>query len=224
MGVRISDVSQALNTLVAGQEATTFNEGTDQYEVRVRAINNFRSDVEGLKRLIVPSSKVGWVTLDRLIKVKEGTGPSSMTAQSQPQVTLLLILNPGSAQTSRNIDELLTLICRRFTERLCRTRRDGQSGILSPGDYLSLFMYIVLAAQFESFIHPSRFAHPSLSIRRLLSLWAGANCQYLFRLGLLLFSAWQKTRSAVATRSASDSRMIRYYSILRSTATVCDRF
>ena len=36
LGVRIGDVSQALNTLVAGQEATTFNEGTDQYEVRVR--------------------------------------------------------------------------------------------------------------------------------------------------------------------------------------------
>jgi HAE1 family hydrophobic/amphiphilic exporter-1 len=51
LGVRVGDVSQALNTLVAGQEATTFNEGTDQYEVRVRAINNFRTDVEGLKRL-----------------------------------------------------------------------------------------------------------------------------------------------------------------------------
>ena len=31
LGVRVGDVSQALNTLVAGQEATTFNEGTDQY-------------------------------------------------------------------------------------------------------------------------------------------------------------------------------------------------
>ncbi len=51
LGVRIGDVSQALNALVAGQEATTFNEGTDQYEVRVRAINNFRTDVEGLTRL-----------------------------------------------------------------------------------------------------------------------------------------------------------------------------
>src|SRR5215212_6679606 len=66
LGVRIGDISQALNTLVAGQEATTFNEGTEQYEVRVRAINNFRTDVEGLTRLIVPSTKVGWVTLDRL--------------------------------------------------------------------------------------------------------------------------------------------------------------
>jgi HAE1 family hydrophobic/amphiphilic exporter-1 len=62
LGVRVGDVSQALNTLVAGQEATTFNEGTEQYEVRVRAINNFRTDIEGLKRLIVPSTKLGWVS------------------------------------------------------------------------------------------------------------------------------------------------------------------
>ena len=47
LGVRVGDVSQALSTLIAGQEATTFNQGTDQYEVRVRAINPFRTSVEG---------------------------------------------------------------------------------------------------------------------------------------------------------------------------------
>ena len=60
LGVRVGDVSQALNTLVAGQEATTFNEGTDQYEVRVRAINPFRTSVEGLKRVDRPVVK-GWL-------------------------------------------------------------------------------------------------------------------------------------------------------------------
>ena len=49
LGVRVGDVSQALNTLVAGQQATTYNEGTDQYDVYVRAINSFRTSVEGLK-------------------------------------------------------------------------------------------------------------------------------------------------------------------------------
>ena len=43
LGVRVGDVSQALNTLVAGQEATTFNAGTEQYEVRVRAIKQYRT-------------------------------------------------------------------------------------------------------------------------------------------------------------------------------------
>ena len=72
LGVKIGDVSQALNVLVAGQEATNFNEGTDQYEVRVRALGNFRNDIEGLKKMVVPSTKIGLVSLDRLIKVQIG--------------------------------------------------------------------------------------------------------------------------------------------------------
>ncbi|MFN2412737.1 MAG: efflux RND transporter permease subunit, partial [Pyrinomonadaceae bacterium] len=98
LGVRVGDVSQALNTLVAGQEATTFNEGSDQYEVHVRAINPFRSDIEGLKRMIVPSTKVGLVTLDRLVRVSEGTGPSAVDRTNrQRQVTLLANTRPGGS-------------------------------------------------------------------------------------------------------------------------------
>ena len=101
LGVRVGDVSQALNTLVAGQEATQFNEGSDQYEVRVRAINQYRSNVEGLKRLIVPSTKVGLVSLDRLVKVSEGTGPSAVDRTNrQRQVTLLANTKPGGSATN----------------------------------------------------------------------------------------------------------------------------
>src|SRR5690606_16463634 len=98
LGVRIGDVSQALNLLVAGQESTTFNDGADQYEVRIRAVPGFRSDVEGLQRMIVPSSKLGYVTLDRLVKIKEGTGPSSIERRNrQRQVTLRANTRPGGS-------------------------------------------------------------------------------------------------------------------------------
>ena len=42
------DIEQALNTLVAGQVASTFNAGDDQYDVRVRAAEEFRTSDEGL--------------------------------------------------------------------------------------------------------------------------------------------------------------------------------
>src|SRR5690606_17373760 len=67
LGVKIGDISQALNILVAGQQATTYNSGSDQYDVYVRAENKFRTDIEGLRRIIVPSSKIGYVTLDRVV-------------------------------------------------------------------------------------------------------------------------------------------------------------
>src|SRR5207248_9458799 len=78
LGVRIGDVAQSLNTLVAGQKVSTFNAGIDQYDVRVRAIGQFRTNAEGLKRMLVASQKVGWVSLDSLVRVEEGTGPAAI--------------------------------------------------------------------------------------------------------------------------------------------------
>ncbi len=162
LGVRIGDVSQALNTLVAGQEATTFNEGTDQYEVRVRAINTFRTDIEGLKRLIVPSTKVGWVTLDRLVKVTEGTGPSSIERTNrQRQVTLLANTRPGgsAASITSAIDSYvreLQLPAGYRSGYVGQSKEMGKAGFYFMLAFVLsfIFMYIVLAAQFESFIHP----------------------------------------------------------------------
>ncbi len=48
LGVSVMDIEQALNTLVAGQVASTFNAGDDQYDVRVRAQEQFRASTEGL--------------------------------------------------------------------------------------------------------------------------------------------------------------------------------
>src|SRR5262245_39196096 len=58
LGVRVGDIAQALNTLVAGAKVSTFNAGTDQYNVRVRAIGEYRASAEGLKRMIVSSTKL----------------------------------------------------------------------------------------------------------------------------------------------------------------------
>ena len=162
LGVRVGDVSQALNTLVAGQDATTFNQGADQFNVRVRAINPFRTSLEGLRRMIVPSAKTGLVTLDRVVKMTNGTGPSSVDRTNrQRQVTLLANTKPGGSATS------ITAAINDYVKELnlpagYTTGYVGQSKELGKSLYyfalaivLSfIFMYIVLAAQFESFIHP----------------------------------------------------------------------
>ena len=97
LGVRVGDIAQALNTLVAGEKVSTFNAGTDQYDVRVRAIGEYRASVEGLKRMIVSSSKIGWVSLDNLVHIEPGTGPSAIDRLNrQRQVTLM-----GNIKTGR---------------------------------------------------------------------------------------------------------------------------
>ena len=101
LGVRVGDIAQALNSLVAGQKVSTFNAGTDQYDVRVRAVGEFRASAEGLQRMIVSSAKVGWVSLDNLVHVEEGTGPSAIDRLNrQRQVTLLGNVRPGGSQAA----------------------------------------------------------------------------------------------------------------------------
>src|SRR5690349_21205312 len=101
LGVRIGDIAQSLNTLVAGQKVSTFNAGVDQYDVRVRAIGQYRANAEGLQRMIVASQKLGWVSLDNLVRVEEGTGPSSIDRYNrQRQVMLTANTKPGGSQAA----------------------------------------------------------------------------------------------------------------------------
>ncbi|HEX8748512.1 MAG TPA: efflux RND transporter permease subunit [Pyrinomonadaceae bacterium] len=162
LGVRVGDIAQALNTLVAGQEVTTFNEGTDQRNVRVRAIGEFRTSVEGLSRMIVPSAKVGWVSLDNLVRIEEGTGPSAIDRLNrQRQVSLLANVRPGGSQAAV-LERMNQFVRELNVDPAYTTGTAGRSKELGRAGYYFLlaivlsfvFMYMVLAAQFESFIHP----------------------------------------------------------------------
>ena len=55
----------------------------DQDNVRVRAMGAARASKENLSRLFATSSKVGWVSLDNLVKVEEGTGPSAIDRRTR---------------------------------------------------------------------------------------------------------------------------------------------
>ena len=230
LGVRVGDISQALNTLVAGQEATTFNEGTDQYEVRVRAVNSYRNNIEGLKRLIVPSTKLGFVSLDRLVKTKQGTGPSSVERTNrQRQVTLLANTKPGGSSTAitAEIDKFvkeLNLPATYKTGYVGQSKELGKS-LFYFGLAISLsfiFMYIVLAAQFESFIHPVTILLTlPLSIPfGILSLLATGQTVNIFSgLGLLLLFGVVKKNAILQidhTNGLREKGMSRYDAIIQA--------
>jgi HAE1 family hydrophobic/amphiphilic exporter-1 len=162
LGVRVGDIAQALNTLVAGQKVSTFNAGKDQYDVRVRAIGEFRASVEGLKRMIVPSAKIGWVTLDNLVHIDEGAGPSAIDRLNRErQVSLLANVKPGGSQADV-VARMNEFVKELKVESGYSTGLAGRSKELGRAGYYFMlafllsfvFMYMVLAAQFESFIHP----------------------------------------------------------------------
>ncbi len=162
LGVRVGDIAQSLNTLVAGQKVSTFNAGIDQYDVRVRAIGQFRANAEGLTRMLVASQKLGWVSLDNLVRIEEGTGPAAIDRYNrQRQVMVTANTKPGGSQTAV-IAKLNEFAKEENMDTAYRTSLAGRSKELTrAGTYFLLaivlsfvFMYMVLAAQFESFIHP----------------------------------------------------------------------
>jgi HAE1 family hydrophobic/amphiphilic exporter-1 len=162
LGVSVMDIELALNTLVAGQVASTFKAGEDQYDVRVRAQEEFRVSPEELARMTVPSNKGRGVGLDEVVRIVPGTGPSSINRiNRQRQVTLSGNVKSGGSQAAvlAQLDQL------REGLHMDPGYTSGKTGISKElgrtGYYFALafsltfiFMYIVLAAQFESFIHP----------------------------------------------------------------------
>jgi len=163
LGVKVTDIATALNTLVAGQVVSSFPSGGEQYDVRLRADNKYRTSVEGLSQLIVFSTnKQGWVPLDQVVRIKGGTAPSSISRlDRQRQVTISANVLKGSSQ-----QQVITQV-QKAAESLQMdpgygTAPIGMSKMLSEAVFYFgiavaltlIFMYIVLAAQFESFLHP----------------------------------------------------------------------
>jgi HAE1 family hydrophobic/amphiphilic exporter-1 len=162
LGVSVMDIEQALNSLVAGQLASTFNAGEDQYDVRVRAQEQFRTNEAGLASMTVPSTKRGSVGLDEVVAIKPGAGPSAVNRiNRQRQVTLTCNTLPGGSQAA-----ILAALTQATADlNMGPDYRYGTAGASKElgrtGYYFLLafsltfiFMYIVLAAQFESFVHP----------------------------------------------------------------------
>lgn len=162
LGVNVSDIAQSLRLLVGGTKITTYNENGEQYEVHVRASEGFRSDATGISQLNVPSSKLGSVGLDNVIKLEEATGPTLIDrSKRQRSVTLYAFLKPGVAQSDvaskfeAAAKELKLPPDYVFDKggNSKETQRTGR-GFMLAFTLSFIFMYIVLAAQFESFIHP----------------------------------------------------------------------
>lgn len=162
LGVNIGDVARSLRLLVGGDKVTTYNEGGEQYEVHVRAAEDFRIDAAGIRRLNVPSSRLGSVGLDSIVTLEEDSGPTLIERSSrQRSVTLYAFLKPGVAQSGvaskfEAVAKELKLPADYVFAKggnSKETQRTGRGFILAF-TLSFIFMYIVLAAQFESFIHP----------------------------------------------------------------------
>jgi hydrophobic/amphiphilic exporter-1 (mainly G- bacteria), HAE1 family len=162
LGVKAGDIAQALSTMVAGSKVSTFSEGTDQYDVVLMAENQYRQNTDFLNQLSVPSSKGGTVQLSKVVRLEQGTSPTSIDRiNRQRQVTITGAVSPNGSETEA-LKALQQAAAEVHMDAGYSTGVTGQSKQLGQANYYFMlafllsfiFMYLVLAAQFESFIHP----------------------------------------------------------------------
>jgi len=161
MGVRVEDIASTLNVLVGGLKITDYYEGGEQYEVHVRAQHEYRKDPQGIGQAQVPAPGRN-IQLQDVVSMTPGSGPASVNRYARRrQVMLTANMAPGySAQKvmDKLVDETkkLNMPPEYATGFTGRSREQGRafSNFMYAFLLSIIFMYLILAAQFESWIHP----------------------------------------------------------------------
>jgi HAE1 family hydrophobic/amphiphilic exporter-1 len=194
LDVRVQDISQTVNALIAGQEVTTFNAASDQYDVVLKAQESFRRTPDSIASATVRTGTGDGqlVQLRNLVTFDEGSGPASIDRLNrQRQITISANPAPGIAQADGQL-ALEAAFAQLDMEPGYNLVTSGQSRELGRAAYyfgvafaLSfIFMYMVLAAQFESFIHPI-----TILLTLPLAVPFGLFSSLLFRQQLNIYSA-----------------------------------
>jgi hydrophobic/amphiphilic exporter-1 (mainly G- bacteria), HAE1 family len=229
LGVEAGDVAQALNILSAGQRVSTFAEGSDQYDVVIQADEPFRRSRNNLQYFTVASSNGGTIGLEKLVRIEEGTSPATINRLNrQRQVTISASLPPNASES----DALAVLQKHAASLNMpeeYQTGVTGQSKELERA-YQSfllafllsfVFMYLILAAQFESFIHPVTILLTlplSIPFALVSTLIAGQTLNIFSALGILLLFGIVKKNAILQidhTNTLRSRGMNRYDAIIR---------
>ena len=200
LGVDTSNISTALRLMVGGDDQVSrFRDPSvnEDYDVQLRLTEQDRKDTATISRLYVPSSRGGLVRLDSLVDIKEDFSPSRIDRlDRQRQASMRAGVAPGFALADR-LDALrktataMNLLPVYSTTVAGRGRELEKTFVEFLWAFLLsiIFMYMILASQFESTIHPlTILLSLPLSIPfALLSLWLLSDTLNLYSaLGILV--------------------------------------
>lgn len=192
IGVRMTDISDAVRLFYSGEdEITRFKEGSEQYPVVMQLLPAQRDNPDVLARMMVPSTKLGQVRLENVAAVQRGAGPATLQRYNREfQVSVYANVAAGypldlaAAHTVESIKQVgLPAGYSYLFSGQVKVLEETTWNLLLAMLLASIFMYMVLAAQFESFSYPFiimltlplsvPFALLSLWITgRALSLWS----------------------------------------------------
>src|SRR5213594_2817519 len=162
LGVNVQDVAATVQTYVAGQPISKYKEGDEQYDIWLRAEPGKRRTPQDVYDLTVRARSDQLVRLGNLVRVREDLGPAEIDrVNRQRSITISGNLLPALplATAVEHVQKVAApldmpaLYSLEFTGR-AKTLAESNANFGIAFLLSIVFMYMVLAAQFESFLHP----------------------------------------------------------------------
>jgi hydrophobic/amphiphilic exporter-1 (mainly G- bacteria), HAE1 family len=195
LGVPVSTIARTVRALVSRDKVTDYKEDADLYDVRLTLADHEQSDFPTLSNLMVRSSTGELVPLSSLVELRRGDGPTRIAREARMrQITVMagldgLALGEATLKTQD--------IARRVVPASIETQMSGTSQLMTESfGYMIvslilaiLLVYMILAAQFESFIHPLTImmSLPLAVVGAFGALFlAGANFSIFGMIGLIM--------------------------------------
>jgi HAE1 family hydrophobic/amphiphilic exporter-1 len=181
LGVNVANVASALQVLVGGEPVTKYKEGVDQYDVWLRADLPSRDRPSVIQALTVPSATGKLVELGNVARLSDSRGPSTVERFNRTKYVSVqsnlkqgVVLGKVLPDVEAAIKELKLPPDYQY-EFLgeAKLMADSNSNFAIAFLLAFAFMYMILAAQFESLVHPITIlaAVPLTLPFALISLW-----------------------------------------------------
>tara|TARA_R110000796_G_scaffold143544_10_gene260185 strand:+ start:3085 stop:6189 length:3105 start_codon:yes stop_codon:yes gene_type:complete len=162
LGISVAEIATTLEIMLGGRSETTFVERGEEYDVYLRGDENSFNSVTDLSKIYFRSSKGELITLDTVTKVEEVASPQRLS-HTNKQKSITIKANLGEGYT---LGEALDFLEQRAITLLpndisiaytgeSKDFKENQAGVLIVFGLALLIAYLVLAAQFESFINPA---------------------------------------------------------------------
>jgi Cation/multidrug efflux pump len=195
LGVNSSDVASMLSTLFNGSTVSKYDGGKDRYDVKISIDDNERKTFNDLDNIYVLGNKNQQVALSQVTKkVVETTSSSLHRYNKQPQVEVsanVTGITSGTfesnykAKIQSQLPEGISLSVGGTSGQMA----EGMNSLVQAIFLSILFLYLVMAAQFESFIDPISimFALPLAIIGAVLGLFAfGSSISMICMIGIIM--------------------------------------
>ncbi|MBN2341054.1 MAG: efflux RND transporter permease subunit [Deltaproteobacteria bacterium] len=162
LGIPTAVVGQTINALVGGANASKFEEGSEEYDIRVRLDEKYRtnpSQMSGLKVRSATSNRL--IDIQNVARLEPRTGPTQVERESRRRQITINANNTSELALStaqQKIDRIAERVVPKDMETdwggNAKNMQKSSSEMVVAMILAVILVYMVLAAQFESLLHP----------------------------------------------------------------------